>query len=174
MQFQFAYHRLRQKSEERSTINKLLKIARKSRISKRNKKIFVENKKRDDDIKNPKIILQRLNSIKSLLDENEIISLVKKRLNEDSGQIFDCVFSSVMQEIKARGQYLEGGIVDTNKILHPTIEKSHPRKRHGGKFARIEIKILSRSFSGGKKGNMARKENKTLQLWWEACQKQPR
>ena len=60
----------------------------------------------------------------SLLDEKEIISLVKKRLDEDSGEIFDRVFSSVMQELKARGQYLEGGIVDTDKLLHPPIEKS--------------------------------------------------
>jgi len=48
-------------------VNRLLKLARKSRISKRNEEIFAENKK--TLIENPKIILQELNSIGSLLDE---------------------------------------------------------------------------------------------------------
>ena len=106
-------------------VSKLDRLGKTSRISKRNEEIFNENKKRV--IQNPKIILQELDSMGSLLDENEIISLVKKRLDEDSGEIFKRVFSSVMQELKDRGQYLEGGIVDTDKLLHPPIEKSFPR-----------------------------------------------
>ena len=105
-----------------SQVSKLDSLGKASRITKRNEEIFAENKKRV--IQNPKIILQELDSMGSLLDEKEIISLVKKRLDEDSGEIFDRVFSSVMQELKARGQYLEGGIVDTDKLLHPPIEKS--------------------------------------------------
>ena len=48
-------------------------------------------------------------------------------MDEDSGAIFDQVFSSVMKELKAMGKYLKEGSVDTDKVLHPTIEKSFPR-----------------------------------------------
>ena len=94
-------------------------------LRKKSEKIFEENKQRV--IQNPEIIPQELNSIGSLFNEKEIISLVRKRLDENSAEIFNRVFSSVIQEIKARGQCLEGGIVDIPKVLHPTIEKSFPR-----------------------------------------------
>lgn len=32
-----------------------------------------------------------------------------------------------MKELKAMGKYLKEGSVDTDKVLHPTIEKSFPR-----------------------------------------------
>jgi len=94
-------------------------------MSKRNDEIFAENKKRI--IENPKIILQELDSIGSLLDKKEIISLIKKRLDQDSGEIYDQVFSSVVQELKAMGKSLKEKVVDNDKVLHPTIEKSFPR-----------------------------------------------
>jgi len=106
-------------------VNKLDSVGKKSRISKRNEEIFAENKKRV--IENPKIILQELDSIGSLLDKKEIISLIKKRLDQDSGEIYDQVFSSVVQELKAMGKYLKEGIVDTDTVLHPAIEKSFTR-----------------------------------------------
>jgi len=48
-------------------------------------------------------------------------------LDEDSGEIFDRVFSSVVQELKAMGKSLKEKVVDNDKVLHPTIEKSFPR-----------------------------------------------
>ncbi len=58
-----------------------------------------------------------------MLDEKEIISLVKKRLDEDSCEIYDRVFSSVAQELRAREQGLAKGIVNTQEVPHPPIEK---------------------------------------------------
>lgn len=83
-------------------VNKLDKLGKKSRISKRNEEIFEENKKRI--INNPKIILQELASNRSVFCENDIISLVKKRLNEDSGELYEAVLSSILQQLTKIGE----------------------------------------------------------------------
>ena len=100
-------------------VKKLSGLGKIFRLRKKSEKIFEENKK--IVTKNPEIILQELNFIGSFFDEKEIISSVRKRLDEDSGEIFDRVFSSVMQELKARGRYLKEGVIDTDKLLHPPI-----------------------------------------------------
>ena len=83
-------------------VNKLDSLGKKSRISKRNEEIFEENKKRI--IKNPKIIMQELSSNHSILCEKDIISLVKKRLNEDSGELFETILSSILQQLTQIGE----------------------------------------------------------------------
>lgn len=84
-------------------VNKLDKLGKKSRISKQNEEIFEENKKRI--IKNPNIIIQELSSNHSILCEKDIISLVKKRLGEDSGGLFETVLSSILQQLTQIGEH---------------------------------------------------------------------
>lgn len=112
-------------------VSTLDSLGKTSRITKRNDEIFEENRKRV--IQNPKIILQELDSMGSLLDEKEIISLVKKRLDEGSGEIFDRVFSSVMQELKGRGQDSGKEIFGTKEGSQPPIEKSVSGETNLGK-----------------------------------------
>lgn len=103
-------------------MNKLVKLVRKTRIAKKNQGDIEGNKK--DFIQNSKIIPQEIKSVGSMFDEKQIISLVKKRFDEDAEKIHDRVFFSVMQEIKAMEQNLGEMVVDGPTTLHPPIEKS--------------------------------------------------